>query len=71
MDLLDENWQLITCSVVYNRDIEKGTECYVDANFFCEWDQTDADNAENIMSCTGYLITYAVCPVLWYSKLQT
>ena len=23
------------------------------------------------MSCTGYVITYARCPVIWCSKLQT
>jgi hypothetical protein len=22
-------------------------------------------------SCTGYVITFASCPVLWYSKLQS
>ena len=44
-------------------------ECYVDADFADGWAQTDADNAENIMSYAGYVITYVVCPVLWCSKL--
>ena len=49
----------------------KGIECYVDANFASEQDQSDADNPENIMSRTGYVITYMGCPVLWCSNLQT
>ena len=34
------------------------------------WSQEDADNAENIMSRTGYVITYAGCIMKWFSKLQ-
>ena len=49
----------------------KNIECYVDANFSGGWDQADANNAENIMSHMGYVITYAGCPVLCCSKLQT
>ena len=33
--------------------------------------QVDADNPENLMSRTGYVIMYAGCPILWCSKLQT
>ena len=44
--------------------------CYVDSDFAGGWDRADADNAENIMSHTGYAITHAGCPVLWCSKLQ-
>ena len=33
--------------------------------------QIDADNPENLMSRTGYVIMYAGCPILWCSKLQT
>ena len=35
------------------------------------WSQLDADNAETIMSRTGYVITYAGCPVLVCIMLQT
>ena len=35
------------------------------------WAQEDASNAENSMSRMVYVITYAGCPVLWCSKLQT
>ena len=67
----DVNQQLSTCGVVYNPDKEKGIECCVDADFSGRWDQDDADNAENCMPCMGYVMTYAGCPVLWCSKLQT
>ena len=34
------------------------------------WSQADANNAENSMSHTGYVINYSRCPVLWCRKLQ-
>ena len=65
------NRRLTISGVVYRSNIEKGIECYIDANFAGGWDQADADNAENVMLHMGYVITYAGCPVLWCSKLQT
>ena len=47
--LPDGYWRSTTCGVVYNPDIEKVIECYVDAKFAGVWDQKDADNAENVM----------------------
>jgi hypothetical protein len=35
------------------------------------WDNTDPDNASNLMSRTGFVIKYADCPITWKSKLQT
>ena len=35
------------------------------------WTQADSNNAENTMLHMGYVIVYAVCPVLWCSKPQT
>ena len=55
----------------YKPDKEKGIECYIDADFAGGWAQADSDNVENFMSCTGYVIMYVGCPVLWCSKLQT
>ena len=65
------NRRLSTCGVVYKPDKEKGIEYYIDAEFSGGWDQAYSDNAENVMSCTGYVITYAGCPVLWFSRLKT
>ena len=60
-----------THSVVYRHNIEKYIEYYVYSNFEGWWDQAAADNAEYVMSCTGYKIMYVGCPLLWCSKLQT
>ena len=70
MDLPDRNRRLTTRGVSYSPDIEKFIECYIGADFSDGWAQSDADNTENFISRTGYVITYAVCPVLWCSKLQ-
>ena len=70
MDLPDRNQKLSTCGVVNKTNKEKGTECYVYANFDGGWDQANADNAEDFMLSTDYVITYAGCPVLWCIKLQ-
>eukprot|EP00956_Cyclotella_meneghiniana_P030506 scaffold76990_cov25-Cyclotella_meneghiniana.AAC.1 len=57
--------------IIYEPDPKKGLECYVDADFAGGWSQTDSEDAENLMSRTGYVIMYAGCPVYWVSKLQT
>ena len=31
----------------------------------------DTDDADNVMSRTGFVIMYANCPIYWVSKLQT
>ena len=42
----------------------KYIECYVDSDFESGWDQSDANNLENPMLSTGYVITYVGYPVL-------
>lgn len=41
------------------------------ASFTGEWDQNDPDNPDNLLSRTGFVISYAGCPIIWMSKLQT
>jgi hypothetical protein len=48
----------------------RGLEVFVDADFAGGWDLEDSENADNICSCTGYVICYAGCPMFWQSKLQ-
>ena len=55
----------------FTPDYSKGIECYVDADFAGSWDKADADNPQNVLSRTGYILYYCGCPVLWCSKLQT
>ena len=53
----------------------KSFECFVDASFAGEWSKDLKDQAVTdpnlARSHTGYLITYAGCPLTWASKLQT
>jgi hypothetical protein len=50
----------------------KGFECYVDASHAGDWkQQSAADDPVTAKSRTGYVITYADCPIVWVSTLQT
>ena len=57
--------------IVYNPDTSKCLEYYVDADFAGGWQEANADNADNIMSQTGMVIMYAICPIFWRSSLKT
>ena len=46
-------------------------DCYVDADFAGTWTPSTSDNPSSVKSRTGYIITFASCPVLWCSKIQT
>ena len=65
VDSPDGNIRLITRGVVYHPNIEKFIECYIDDVFYSGWYQADSDNAENVMSHTGFVMMYVGCPVLW------
>ena len=69
VNLPDIKRWLNTHVIVYRTDIEKCIECYLDAELPRGWDLSYADNAENVLLLTGYVITYAGCPVLWCSRL--
>ena len=57
--------------IIFRPDPSRGLECYVDADFAGGWNKGDADDANSVMSRTGYVIMYSGCPILWCSKLQT
>ena len=57
--------------IIYNPDISKGLECFVDADFAGGYTPETADDAANLMSRTGMIIMYANCPIYWRSSLQT
>ena len=47
-------------------------DCWVDADFVGNWDRVNADvDPSTAKSRTGYLVSYAGCPIAWASKLQT
>ena len=56
--------------MIYKPDSTRGVEVYVDADFAGGWNPEDASNADNVYSCTGYVICYAGCLIFWQSKLQ-
>jgi hypothetical protein len=45
--------------IIYNVDKSNGIEVYVDADFAKGWSSADADNADNILSWTGFC--YMLC----------
>ncbi len=49
--------------IIYKVDESKGIEDYVDADFAGGWSFADADNADNVLSWTGFVICYANCPL--------
>lgn len=49
----------------------RNLDCYVDADFAGLWSPTSSHDPISVKSRTGYVITFASCPVLWSSKLQT
>ncbi len=57
--------------IVYGPDKSMGIKWYVDADFAGGWNITTSTDADNVMSCTGFVITYANCPISWASCLQT
>jgi hypothetical protein len=53
-------------------DASKALECYADADFAGAWHKDDATfDIDTAKSRSGYLITFAGCPLVWQSKLQT
>jgi len=46
-------------------------DCYVDADFAGTWTPSTSVDPSSVKSRTGYVITFASCPVLWCSKMQT
>ncbi len=52
-------------------DLTMGLECYVDADFAGGWSSGNQTNPESVISCTGFVIMYAGCPIFLSSKLQT
>jgi hypothetical protein len=46
-------------------------DCYVDADFAGLWTPDTSHTPISVKSRTGYIITFASCPILWSSKLQS
>ena len=56
--------------LVFKPNLTDGFRCYVDADWARNWLKTHPNDKTGALSCTGYLITYANCPIMWGSKMQ-
>ena len=70
-NLPESKRRIFISGLVYRPDKEKDVICFVDAEFSGGWGQADTNNASNVISCLGYVITYMGCPLLLCSKLHT
>jgi transposase InsO family protein len=60
--------------IMLDPDNDKSFECWVDADFLGQYVKGAGDmhlDAMTAKSRTGYIITYAGCPITWASKLQS
>jgi len=52
-------------------DKTRGLEVFVDADFAGNWDPKETEDRDTARSRHGYFITFAGCPLVWKSQLQT
>ena len=50
---------------------ELQVNCYADADFAGLFSVEDPQDTSSVKSRSGYVVTFANCPILWASKLQT
>ena len=56
--------------LIFTPDMTRGFECFADADWAGNWNKEHNHDDSCVKSRTGYLITYAGCPIIWGSKLQ-
>ena len=57
--------------LVFKPNLTDRFKCYVDADWARNWLKTRPNDKTGALSCMGYLITYANCPIVWGSKVQS
>ena len=57
--------------LVFRPQLTDGFKCYVDAHWAGNWLKSRPNVKTGALSRTGYLITYANCPIVWGSKMQS
>lgn len=57
--------------LIFRPDPSRGLECYVDADWAGSWQDRSSNDPLSAHSRTGYVISYAGCPIVWASKMQT
>ena len=56
--------------MIFKPDKSKGIVCHIDANFVGNWNLVEGDNPVSVLSRTGFIVTYADCPLIWALRLQ-
>jgi hypothetical protein len=62
---------MFLCTAMFQPDLSKVLDCYVDANFAGLWSYEDEQDPVSVKSRTGFALTLFGCPIIWQSKLQT
>ena len=57
--------------LVFRPDKSRGLECYVDADWAGTWKKRSAHDPMSAHSCTGFVILYMGCPIIWKSSMQS
>jgi hypothetical protein len=58
--------------LVFTPDTTALFDCFADADYCGNWNRSIAmENIDTARSRTGYFVTFASCPLLWASRLQT
>ena len=57
--------------LVFNPSKKLVVDCYADADFAGLWGHEDPQEPICARSRTGFVVTFANCPLLWVSKIQT
>lgn len=58
--------------LIFKPDENESFDVYCDADFSGNWDRKEADtDPDTARSRSGYVISYAGCPIIWASKLQS
>ena len=57
--------------LIFQPNLKDGFKCYVDADWAGNWLKTRPNDKTGALSRTGYIITYANCPIVWGSKMQS
>jgi hypothetical protein len=61
---------LVNKEIIF-KPMDNNFKVYADADFGGLWDNTAADSPVTGKSRTGFVITFADCPILWALQLQT
>ena len=57
--------------IMMNPYPKKDIEYYIDADFAGVWNQEEGKDSGSVLSRTGYIISYANCPIIWETRIQT